>query len=409
MPTPRDADDPAAASVDDVKPPTPRPGSPTVLMHESFDETEALLRWKQSEGARRSAGGPSGAIAWAKETNGGSIRFDSSPETASWPMLGRDVDIPPADGPRWLRLSGEARGHGLEPESATYANCNLFVRHRGGLVATPLLTTGPRQPTGDQANRLSRLVPVPPGTDRVTVGIFSSIPGTTWFDDIRLEMIEAPDQTEETAGHYRYVTLADDRVDAEARAFNEESFRRVSEFLDLEPSQLPAAVDYFKYPSRESKGEWTGDSGNAHRRGDEIHSIWATDRHEIVHVLAARWGDPPALLAEGLAVHLSGGWSDSTVRAAAAAALTPTPSVTPSSILDSASFRAQPDARTYPISGAFVEWLLETRGQPFLREAYETLANRAPASENASRLRALLGAPLDRVDADFVKWVRAPP
>src|SRR6185295_9666247 len=222
----------------------------------------------------------------------------------------------------WVRLHGRMRTEGVTP--GAHGDCNLYLKYAGGLVPTrPLAGTNPWTDVG-------RRIELPPETTRVTVGLFLDAPGTAWFDDVRLEVTPPPAWTERADGHYLYRTLPGDEVPAEARAFDEESYRRVADYLGV-PG--PAVVTYWKYPDLAAKEELSGRAGNAHREGQAIHSIFATDRHEIVHVLADAWGDPPALLGEGLAVYLSGGWQGRPVKAYAAELMGKGAWVAPSSIL----------------------------------------------------------------------------
>lgn len=106
--------------------------------------------------------------------------------------------------------------------------------------------------------------------------------------------------------------------------------------------------------------------------------------------------DPPALLGEGLAVYLSGAWQNRPVREAAAAVEW----IAPSEILDTRAFRSRPDMQTYPLAGAFVDWVVTTRDRETLRRLYATDGGAAAMTE-------VLGMPPDRVDAEFRRFVSA--
>jgi hypothetical protein len=206
-------------------------------------------------------------------------------------------------------------------------------------------------------------------------------------------------------GHYLYRVMAGDEITANARRFNEESYRSVSTFFGVSE---PARVTFVKYPDMATKQRISGVGGNAHRVGSTLHTIWPTDRHEIVHILGDRWGDPPALVAEGLAVLLSGGWQGKPVRVYARELAQGGGWIAPSAILASRAFRSLPDLRTYAVGAAFVEWLLTTRGKEVVRRLYGALRNTAPEAQNRRTLESTLSAPLSAIDGEVKRWVETP-
>ena len=139
---------------------------------------------------------------------------------------------------------------------------------------------------------------------------------------------------------------------------------------------------------------------NAVRSSHAVHSLWPLEHHEVVHVLSGGWGDPPALLAEGLAVWLSGQWQGQPVvtyaRTIGARWL---PYATLASTTD---FRMGEELRTYAEAGALVGWLLDTRGKDGLRTVYGALNRRGGRAE----LEAALGIKLADVDAAVQAWVK---
>jgi hypothetical protein len=357
-----------------------------LLLEEHFSSAASLGAWKRTVGAQNGRGAQS-SIAW----DAGAVRLSGDSNTHVWTALVREVEVPSGS---WLRISGRMRTEDVT--GGPLMNCNLFVKHEKGIVGTRIVT-GTTTWT-----EVRRRFAVPTGARRVTVGLFLSLPGRAWFDDVLIEAVPAPAWSESTSGRYRYLTLPGDAVPAEARRYNEESYRIVSSFLGVAE---PSRVTFFKYPDLATKEELTGRVGNAHREGQVIHSIWPTDRHEIVHVLADRWGDPPALIAEGLAVHLSGGWQGKPVRSYARDLVKAEKWIPPSALLTSFAFRAKPDLATYAVAGALVEWVLKTRGAKMLRSLYTTLRNTAPEADLRRRLVEALGVSLDRFDADLLAYV----
>ncbi len=69
--------------------------------------------------------------------------------------------------------------------------------------------------------------------------------------------------------------------------------------------QVPQKIDYFKYRSREDMGDHTGrynTNGFADPAKSEIHTLWPTDNHEVVHIYTALVGRPSDFFNEGIAV-----------------------------------------------------------------------------------------------------------
>lgn len=68
---------------------------------------------------------------------------------------------------------------------------------------------------------------------------------------------------------------------------------------------MPPKITYNKYRDRSQMGMMTG-HGNTNGYADPgaatVHTIWPTDNHETVHVVAGPWGFPVAMFVEGLAV-----------------------------------------------------------------------------------------------------------
>jgi hypothetical protein len=66
-------------------------------------------------------------------------------------------------------------------------------------------------------------------------------------------------------------------------------------------------IEYFKYRSRQDMGDHTGrynTNGFAEPSRFEIHTLWPTDNHEVVHIYTALVGRPSDFFNEGIAVAL---------------------------------------------------------------------------------------------------------
>ncbi len=358
-------------------------GQAAPLLEERFEEPGALSRWTAVDGAWIGREPASRA-----SLEGGALLLEADAGTRRWLSLERTVRTGDA---KWVRLSARISTEGVDPSRARYANCNLYARFPGGPVQALRVFAGTNPWTS-----VARRLPVPAGADRVTASCFLSMPGRAWFDDVRVDAVDPPKWEEARAGRYVLRWLPGDRIPEEARRYNLESWRIVSEFLGVEgPSEIP----YHKYPDVATKEEYTGRGGNAHVQGGEIHTIWPSDRHEIVHILARPWGDPPALLGEGLAVHLSGAWQGRPVPQAARAILAAGKWISLEDLLDTHAFRRKDDLVTYGIAGAFSLWVLEAHGKEKLKALFARLKVGAPVGENRRTFREILGLTPAEADA----------
>lgn len=360
-------------------------------LDERFESAAALEAWPPMVGAQ-AGDGPRSEVS----LDGGALRLSADAATRVFLAPARRVAVA---GPA-VRVSARMRTAGVDPAAGRFRNCNVFVRGAGPpLLALPQLF-------GDHDwTPVSRSLVLAPGVREIELGLFLSLPGTAWFDDVRVEALPVP-WREFPHGLYDYACWPGDEPDEAQLRRNDALRAGIAAWLGLRDERR---VRYVKYPDRETKREWTGDAGNAHVEGDALHTLWPTDSHEIVHVLARAWGDPPALLAEGLAVHLSGAWQGRPVRACAAELRAAGRAGRPSELLDGQRFRALSDLDTYPLAGACVEWLAETRGKDALRELYGALSNRAPAPDNLRVLGERLGLAPAELDAAFFAWLEAAP
>lgn len=357
------------------------------LLSESFDGAAAVDGWKRMSGAEIAAA-PENEIGW----DDGAVRMRATRETRKWNALYRELDT---GGASWVTVSAKIRTDGIDSTDAPRQNCNLFLKHAGGIGGTRIVT-------GTQTTSVRRRLEVTPG--KVTLGFFCSMPGQAWFDDIKMEKSVAPVWTEKKHGHFLYRTLPGDAVDDDALAYNEESFRIVSEYFGVKEH---APIPFMKYPDLATLEELTGFVGNAFRQGPVIHRIWTRDRHEMVHVLADAWGDPPALIAEGLAVVLSGSWQGKPVRDYARELAQKGGWHAPSSLIGSQRFRSVPDLESYAVGAAFVAWVEATHGRAKVKDLYGKLGNKASDADNLKRFEELLG-PAAAVDTKVKAWVEAP-
>ena len=98
---------------------------------------------------------------------------------------------------------------------------------------------------------------------------------------------------------FRYHYAAGDTVDA---AWQETYHQWAVARLGV---RLPQKIEYYKYQNRQAMGDRTGNyqtNGFAEPSRFEIHTLWPTDNHEVVHVYTALAGRPSDFFNEGIAV-----------------------------------------------------------------------------------------------------------
>ncbi len=154
------------------------------LANPSFEE--GLKGWEMESGAQQ-GDGPAAAV----EVVQGELRFTSDSAARRWPMATQTVDCP--EGSR-VQFTVAGRCRGLRREGAQFENANAVVIFLGagggrlGIVGSPVLR-GDRDRVDLHIHAFA-----PPGNARAKVAVFSSMSGTAWFDDARLEIAPADDR-----------------------------------------------------------------------------------------------------------------------------------------------------------------------------------------------------------------------
>jgi len=159
------------------------------LVNPSFDE--GLEGWTLETGAKRG----DGPVA-TPEVEGGELRFTSDAAAREWRMAVQTVDCP-AGSRVLLKVAGRSRG--LKREGDQYENANAIVifldaaGRRLGIVGSAVLR-------GDR-DRIDLFIHAlaPPGTAKAKIGVFASVTGTAWFDDVRLSVAPADDRAAASA------------------------------------------------------------------------------------------------------------------------------------------------------------------------------------------------------------------
>lgn len=162
------------------------------LVNASFEAVGELPQgWTLGQGAR-SGTGPESSVALERTApaadGNASLRLSGNVDTGTWRVVEQSVPVHAGDRVT-LRVRG--RSAGVVREASQYANANATLSFddaegsRLSIVATPMLA-------GDHPwTELVSDVIAPPGTARVRVGLFLSMSGTVWFDDVRVDVAPA--------------------------------------------------------------------------------------------------------------------------------------------------------------------------------------------------------------------------
>jgi len=318
-----------------------------------------------------------------------SLRLSGSSDTVRWLSATRTVkDVRP--GQRY-RLAAWIATEDVRQEGRQYLNCNIYAQFKnqeGEVIRSadgfPVIGTHPLLGTNNWT-RVDTTVRVPPKASTALVGCFLSCSGTAWFDDVIFTPLPVPNWKTEDTGRYIYHWEHEGTPPRIIVSANENFLEDLELLLD---TRLPDPVQYFLYEDNARKGEVTGNTGNAHVEGDhEIHTLFWTDRHEVVHLITRQWpGNGTALLGEGLAVYLSGSWHAESVDVAVQnlqdeGTLLPLPS-----LVATTNFRTRDDLISYPQAGSFVKFLVETYGLAEFRQVYTT----TPINPDAATFDGLL-------------------
>jgi hypothetical protein len=215
---------------------------------------------------------------------------------------------------------------------------------------------------------------------------------------------------EETASYsFRYAP--GDRVDA---AWQEAYNSWVIAALDIAP---PRRVIYNKYFSRTHMGDLTGDyntNGFADSSSFTIHTLWALDNHEVVHVYSALFGTPPALFNEGIAVahqtdpvrgDLTPRWSGLALHDWARRFRRQGTLLQLGNLLASSDFRRFDPNVTYPQSGSFVLYLLDHYGLERLKGFFRDSNPLEPPASVRRRFESFYGLSIDAAERDWWSFI----
>ena len=176
-------------------------------------------------------------------------------------------------------------------------------------------------------------------------------------------------------------------------------------------------ITYNKYTSRAHMQSVTG-VGNtnayADRAGFALHTLWPIDNHEVVHLFTSGWGDPVALVNEGMAVafqidpsrDLTPRWSGTPLHELARLFRQQGRLVALTRLVETSGWRAEDPNVAYPESGSFMRWLIDQHGLESVRALYARAAGpNEPAAGVRAAMVAVYGRPLEELEQEWLAFL----
>lgn len=216
--------------------------------------------------------------------------------------------------------------------------------------------------------------------------------------------------------HYRPGTAAAQNVRMIAEE-QEGCFTRITEALQVRPDFplhyiLLQTADEVGALYKQATGVDIGPLNGCAHYPDTITAVYNEDVkcigiHEDTHLIARLVGDPwQGFIIEGLAMYMDETWWGEANEKWVRKFLADESYVPLARLLPNSNYYDVPCEISYPIAGAFTRYLVETLTLPvYLHKVY---AAGCDAQEDAC-LPALLGKPLQAIEADFLQWVRTIP
>ena len=200
-----------------------------------------------------------------------------------------------------------------------------------------------------------------------------------WADDFRAaweEWVAGLEQTD-TENHRFYYAPGTEAADeiTSISLYQESAYDSILDQLEVDGLDHP--IDTYLYPDNDTKGDVTGNAGNAHAvpMNMEVHAVYgdgvyAIGAHEDVHVVAYhRIGEPSyTLMGEGLAVMIDGVWWSQPLDYWASQFLAQGEIPPLTQLMD--DFWGFDDTTTYPLAGHFVDFLRDGWGVDTLKTLY---------------------------------------
>lgn len=378
---------------------------PLLVFRDDFEGLSELPpAWIAEEGARNGGASPVSTAELVRDAGAGksrcSLHLAGDARTLLWHSVHRTFEARPGDE---FTLSAQVKAEAVRQERNAlgieqFANMHLrlaFLDDQGTTLGAPRYA---HPGFGDYDWRAAGVHAVAPqGATRGRVGIFLSVSGDVWIDDVELTRrtggVPAYDgwRALETA-HLVIRHPADHPLAAGIEAYGERMEHALAGIADTLGVRVDEPITVFLYRDKAQGEALTGRPlafAEPERRA--VHQdATNTLGHELTHVVALQLGyAQTGLFGEGIAVWLDG--TPPSVHHERASALLESGELPPLDAL-LADFRGQ--ERGYPAAGSFCGWLLETHGLAAMRALY-------PRKDLDAAARATLGRGIAELDTDW--------
>ena len=213
---------------------------------------------------------------------------------------------------------------------------------------------------------------------------------------------------------FRYHYAAADRVDAD---WQETYHAWATARLGV---RLPQKIEYYKYQSRQDMGNHTGNYGTngfAEPARFELHTLWPTDNHEVVHIYTALVGRPSDFFNEGIAVafqtnpatsRFESVFNGQEVHQACAQYLQNGTLVVPlNRILLTNDFRAIGDSvLSYREAGSFLRFMIDRYSLERVLEFFRISSRTDSIATISARFQTALGVSIEDAEAAWLAMLR---
>jgi hypothetical protein len=385
----------------------PSPEAKPVFREDFAHETTLAAAWKKEIGARNGDGGKDAVIAidpaeGSSAASPRSLKFSGDADTIRWYTLGRTFPAAPGN---LFHLKAKVKAKEVRKQGIQFPNLHLsllFLDKSGNTVGVPRFAS-PGDGTYDWKDvEVSAVAPLDAAT--VRLGIFLSMSGEVWIDDLELTLDTGaePPYAKWQKKDTKHLTLRFSPDPGVAAAIPELAKRMDAAYEEIKKA---LAVDYddritiYVYKDGDEGQRLVGreldfaepDSRMVHQ------TIHSTLSHEMTHCIARAIGyAQTGLLGEGVAVYFNGAKPEETHRAAASLlAAGKLPSV--DSMLK--DFRKQENG--YAAAGSFCGFVIETYGIEKFKRLYLQTDPAAVAQD-------VLGAPLDEVEKSWLAKLKTP-
>lgn len=200
--------------------------------------------------------------------------------------------------------------------------------------------------------------------------------------------------------HFAFYYEKGDEISSADMKKCEEHYNVFTEFFGIKTDKK---IKYYKYINPDRKEQLTGFGGygKVMPYRYELHSAYSFHPHEITHILSITIGNPPAMMAEGLAV-LYGwkeGWQGKPFDFWVKEYIKENKLLPLEEISKTVNFRKYPEDITYPEAASFLEFLIKKYGV----EKFKAVYKNADEENIDSAFKKIYGKNLKELEKEWKK------